>query len=216
MLVSRLLLPTTKMNRANFILTPQIKPLLEFLRKQRENERLMQAVENIATIFLIIFFLLVAVRPTVMTISALLGEIKSKEILKAKMRQKINDVVQAQDSFSQVQERYYIVDSALPDRPSYGRIVGQFQSLATSSGFSLRSVDIRLKGADTQPESYGTQLNSNIPFASVFVFLENLGRIRRLITIDNINLSQSSSDSQSDQPAMINFGLTSKVYFWRQ
>lgn len=187
----------------------QFQPLFQYLERQKENEKFIKSLEDLATILLVVFFLIFAIRPTVFTISALVGEIKSKEILQKQMRQKINNVIEAQDIFSQVQEKYAVVNSALPDSPSYTKIASQLQSLAVDAGFILDPVNFdlatRSEGVLT---SFNIKISSNLPFASIIPFLDQLVRLRRLISLDAVSLSAATADN-------VGLNLSTKIYYWK-
>jgi hypothetical protein len=53
-------------------------PLIEYLKNQRENQRLMKSVEIGTTLLFISFFILVAIRP-IWQLFHSVGQIKSKE-----------------------------------------------------------------------------------------------------------------------------------------
>ena len=101
----------------NLQLNSRLTPLFDYIKKRQENRKLRKTFELAATFILISFFLFFAIKPTALTISALIGDIKSKELLSREMRNKITEVISAQDLFSQVQERYSLVDSCLPALP---------------------------------------------------------------------------------------------------
>jgi hypothetical protein len=59
----------------------KINPLISYLSKQRENNKFVKSIEISATFILISFFTFFAIKPTLLTISRLVGDIKAKEIL---------------------------------------------------------------------------------------------------------------------------------------
>ena len=85
------------------IATSHLRPLVDYLRRQRNNQSFYHTIELNATVFLIIFFVVFAIRPTVTTISSLVGDINAKEIQQTQLKTKINQIIKAQDLYSQVQ-----------------------------------------------------------------------------------------------------------------
>jgi hypothetical protein len=156
----------------------------EYLKNQRENQRLMKSVEIGTTLLFISFFILVAIRPTMAAISTLLGEIKSKEILQKSMKTKISQVMAAQDEFSKVQEKYLIVNSALPDSPEYGQASAQVLGAAQASQVTIDKLifDIEKeddqkavqKIVDTNLQEYVTNFGVYSDFQSGLKFLTTL------------------------------------------
>lgn len=209
-------------NHSTSTIISQVQPLIEYLKKQRENEKFLKSVENIATIALIVFFLIFAVRPTLLTISALVGDIKSKEVLKTHMRLKINNIIQAQDTFSQVQERYSVINSSLPDSPQYADIARQIQSLGQSTGFYLDQInfDIRPPKTSNSLSSYNIKFGGPLNFPAILSFLEQLDQFRRLLYVNSLSFSTLASDvgqpeSTPSASQLVNFSLSSDIYYWQ-
>jgi hypothetical protein len=192
---------------------------VDFLKKQRENAKFIRALENSATFGLIAFFLFFAIKPTVFTISALLGEIKSKEILQLQMRQKVNSLIQAQDAFSQIQERYLLIDSALPDRSRFSHAAAQLLTSAHQSNTTFNSINYTLDSAKTEtklrPSFAAYQLTSTAlaPFSSTINLLDTLSLNRRVLEITQLTLSKDK-DKQASVSEKINFNLSLTVPFY--
>jgi Tfp pilus assembly protein PilO len=201
----------------------RIKPLYNYLKKQQENYRFVRTVEISATFVLISFFMFFAIRPTVLTISSLWGDIQSKQLLKKKLETKIDNIVKAQDLFSQVQERYQIVNNSLPDRPQYSSAASQIQQTGNSSGLSINSFDYDLQSTDkdsTTPnvKSYQVNLNINGSFSSATKLISDLLQNRRLINIGAISVGLSvpatSGTPISASPGSISTSFVSSYYYW--
>ena len=62
----------------NLQLNSRLTPLFDYIKKRQENRKLRKTFELAATFILISFFLFFAIKPTALTISALIGDIKSK------------------------------------------------------------------------------------------------------------------------------------------
>ena len=75
------------MNQTNAL--DRIRPLYQYLRKQAENKKTAKYIEVAATFTLITIFLFLAIKPTALAISSLVGEIKSKEIASQKCKNRI-------------------------------------------------------------------------------------------------------------------------------
>jgi Tfp pilus assembly protein PilO len=201
----------------------RIKPLYSYLKKQRENYRFVRSVEVSATFVLISFFLFFAIRPTVLTISSLLGDIQSKQLLKNQLKTKINNIIQAQDLFSQVQEKYQIINTSLPDRPSFYETAQQIQQTGNASLLNLNSFDYNLQTDDKLPttsnlKTYQIPLDVNGSFAAATKLISDLLNNRRLINISSIGIGPSgliNPDSTVVVPAgSISTDFVSSYYYW--
>lgn len=190
----------------------RIKPLYEYLKKQRDNYQFIRTVEISATFILITFFMLFAIKPTILTISSLWGEIQSKQLLKSQLGTKIDNVVKAQDIFSQIQERYQVVDDSLPDRPKFSDVASQIQQTGTNSGLNVSSFDYSIQSGEQTPfapnvKDYQISLSLTGSFPAVSQTISNLLANRRLINIDSIGIGLS-------QPGSVTASFLSSYYYW--
>ena len=183
----------------------KISPILEYVAKQKENQKFIKSLELGGTLFLISFFIFFAIKPTVLTISALIGEIRSKELLSTELKSKINDVIVAQDLFSQVQEKYSLIESSLPSSPKFSQLVVQLNGASSEQQINLDtlsfSVDNRL---------FTTSISTASSFAAALGLVAQLSNNRRLMEINGVNLS-IGKNSENKQ---INFNLPISIYYW--
>lgn len=212
----------------NNIFYSTTKPLFEYLDKQKDNQKFIKSIEVSATLFFISFFLIFAIRPTFLTISSLLGEIKAKEASTKLMKAKINNLIQAQDNFAQVQENYSVVQSSLPDRPSFSMLANQVQSSAIESGFEISKIDFSLTPKEIDPKqnknsvlaakNYTINLLSPAPFSQFTDFVNLISNNRRLIDIESLSFAtkeaQQSSDPEATPSSNLNSNFSASVYYW--
>lgn len=203
------------MNEFNIFSTT--KPLLEYLKERRENQKFIKSMELGATFLLISFFLFFAIKPTILTISALVGENTSKEILSKQMRLKINNVIQAQDNFSKIQEKYQIIEDALPDSPRYSDALTQIRSASQHSLINLDKINFNItENIDkTNPNlnSFSIIANTKTNFSSVINLLDRLLNNRRIMDFTNINLNNLK---EGNSPGQINFSFSTDFFYWNQ
>ena len=196
------------------------RPLFEYLKKQKENQKFIRKVEIASTFSLVTFFLVFAIRPTFLTISSLVGEIKAKETSTKLMKAKINNLIQAQDNFAQVQERYQIINSSLPDKNSFSTLYDQLQSSARQSSFSLETLNFSLNQKDAIPsfdaaKRYQVSLTSPTPFSSFVNFVDIISQNRRLIDISNLTFSSKNTTSKTaSQSSEMLSTFSADVYYW--
>ena len=186
----------------------RIKPIYDYLKKQQENEKFLKTIEIGATFVLITFFVVFAIRPTAYAISKLLGDIESKKLLKTQLSQKINDVIIAQDIFSQVEGKYDIVNSSLPDKPSF---YDSFNQIKYSSNpdiilnkISFNQNDDSKQNSNSNLQTYSTSISSTGSFISSIELAEKLLKNQRLISINSISFSNQSIISPASSPSATN------------
>lgn len=185
----------------------RVSPLFAYLEKKRENQKLVRSVEIGGTFFLISFFILFAIKPTFLTISALVGDIKAKEDMTKQLKVKINDIIQAQDLFSQVQERYSLVEASLPTTPRFFQSNLQVLGATTKYQVNLDKIDYFMK---KEQDNYTVNLSTSTSFSSAINVVSDLLKNRRLIDLDGLTLSVNE-----DFPGQINVIMPLKVYYWR-
>jgi hypothetical protein len=205
-------------------LNPQVsrvKPLFDYLKKQQENRKFVKSIEIGATFILVTFFLVFALRPTIVTISALKGDIESKKILKEELRVKINKVIAAQELFSQVQERYAVVNSSLPDKPNYfdsativQQIAKKYNIPADSLAFTLDSDEVK---EDQGIKSFSVGVGVNGPFTNALNFAADVLKNRRTDYISTISFATSADSASTASPSAssgISTRFSTVFYYW--
>ena len=211
------------------LIVSQAKPLLKFLKKQRENKKFNQTIEIAATFLLISVFLFSAIKPALITISGLVGEIRAKQLLSNKMRSKINDIIWAQDAFSAVQEKYFLIESSLPSNPRFSHAVMQLKNITNNSNINLDRINFNLKNKSKQSKSdldmifsYGVVINDNtVTFTKIPAFVQNFSQNRRIIKINRIELSHTKSKkSKAQSPERgkdqtnLSVTINTDIYYW--
>lgn len=198
----------------------QAKPLLEYLKKRQEDQKFLKSIEIAFTFTAISFFLIFAIKPTATTISALVGDIKSKQILVKEMHSKINNIVIAQDNFSKVQEKYRVVESSLPDSQRYYYSANQLRLSAQLSQINLDKLSFNIEDKPINPnlKYYSVSISQNSDFTSTVDFITKLQDSRRLLDLHPINLAVKISKDKESTPSAssINFSLNSRLYYWQQ
>lgn len=206
------------------------KPLdiYQYLPKKREETRFWQKTEIAGTFMLITFFLVFAVRPAILTITKLYGEIKQKEELSKKMKRKLQDIISAQVIFSDVQEKYFLVYSGLPETPRYVYTAVQLKGSMNSSNSDWDEFEFNTK-SETKVQDENAKNDSNlrrktisiqkkIDFTSLSALLNELDNNRRLFTIDSISVSKPSKEKNNIQaitnPNDVRTTLNISYYYW--
>lgn len=212
----------------NFSINSQIsqfKPLFDYVKKRQENQKFLRSVEITATFVLISFFMIFAIRPTILTISSLVGDIKSKQLLKTQLKTKIDKVIAAQDAFSQVQERYQIINDSLPDHPQYYQAADQIQKSSQDVGLDISTLTYGFQNStkktiDPNVKLYTISLNVDGRFNAAVNLISELLKNRRLINIDSLSVgvTQSSKAPESTESATpsgsVSTGFTANFYYW--
>jgi len=183
----------------------KISPVFAYLDKQKENQKFIKMVEVGATFVLISFFTFFAIKPTVLTISALLGDINSKQLLTKDLKGKINNVIVAQDLFSQIQEKYYLIESSLPNSPRFSQALNQIDGAA-----SVQQLEIEKLNFAIDNRFFTTSVSTNSSYLSAISLVSELSKNRRLMEFGDINISVDKD--VKDQK--VNFIIPLNIYYW--
>jgi hypothetical protein len=202
----------------------RLRPLVDYLKKQKENQNFYHTIELNATIFLVIFFVIFAIRPTVITIASLVGDINAKEIQQTQLKTKINQIIKAQDLYSQVQEKYSLISQSLPDGPSYYQAANQISGAASISSISVNDLNFILSNPDTallgHLNSYSIPINLSASFPQTVTVLDDLLQNRRLLKIPLISFSLlkaepfSAGSTAASSSGSITASFNTTVYYW--
>lgn len=150
------------------------------------------------TIFTITFFLIVAIRPTLVTIAKLNKEIKDKTQASKELQKKIDSIVAAQDIYARNSDNLTLLDEAFPEKSEFPRLAFFFEQIATSSGVVLKNLgferieDVNLKAKDTS-SSLALPLNfsvlTNSDYLKLKAFLKESESSRRILKIEAATFS---------------------------
>ena len=175
--------------------------------KKRQDVRMF--LEIILSMIAISFFASFALRPTVITISELVKEIKSKEQTVAIMDQKIQDLAAAKATFNRESARIPQVLAAVPDSPTPETFVRQIEGLAAKNSLSLLGISVEevtlvgeAKPSTSDSETSFPQGARDLTFSAnlsgsypgLLTFLSDLEKLRRPGKIDTVIIATSEKD----------------------
>ena len=130
-------------------------------------------------------------------------------------------LVAAQTEYTQNQDRFYLIDQALPETPDFPLLIFSLEKEATTSGVSLQSISItkiELKNANkTNPNPAAVpsfEFNSVLtgPYENLKLFLGQLENLRRIITLDTINFGKTKATEK--EVAKISLSISGRVDFY--
>ncbi|MDD2224647.1 MAG: type 4a pilus biogenesis protein PilO [Candidatus Shapirobacteria bacterium] len=198
----------------------QLQPMYNFIRKQAENEKFLKYLEIGSTFTLVAIFLFFAIMPTMTTIFSLLGEIKSKESFIKKVDSKITNIIKAQKEYSQVQEKYSLIEESFPSQPQYYNGASNLATLFRDSSLGINQINFNLNTETIQKEnnsqffkSYQINLTGEGQYSAIMEMLKQMLNNRRLINTSNILISQTKTDENETGSNMVNINFFNDLYF---
>lgn len=169
-----------------------VRIAFETYSKRRDIKAYLELVLSLGAIIL---FLLLALRPTALTISQLLKDISAKETLLAELNTKVDNLKKAEVIYSN-EDRINLITEAIPTNPSPEGIVRQIETLANTNQVTLGGLafgEAQLKGGEGPGMIEYTTVASGA-FESLTNFLSNFVNLRRPKTITALTLSKEDSE----------------------
>lgn len=183
---------------------------LNVLTIYKQKEDLRMFLEILLSLATVSFFGVFALRPTLVTIAALLTEIKSKEEIVAKLDTKIQSLALATSLMESETARLPLIENAVPASASPETLVRQVEGLAAKNGINLLGVSLGQvtllgevkkippeEGVTPLPEdalgiSFSISLSGSYP--QLLGFLGDLEKLRRPLAIDTTGITTTETE----------------------
>ncbi|MCA9373025.1 type 4a pilus biogenesis protein PilO, partial [Candidatus Woesebacteria bacterium] len=156
------------------------------------------STELLFTIAFIIVLAVVAIQPTLQTMSRLSKEITDKTTLDKKLQDKIASLNTAQAEYYRWQEKISLLDTAIPNNSSIINDVKFFEKTAVESNVVITRVNLSEYPDATKPVSSKPKVN-DLPisiavqgdYVSIKRFTDALLNSRRIYVINTVNFTLS-------------------------
>ena len=183
---------------------------LNVLTIYKQKEDLRMFLEILLSLATVSFFGAFALRPTLVTIAALLTEINSKEEIVAKLDTKIQNLALATSLMESETARLPLIENAVPASASPETLVRQVEGLAAKNGVNLLGVSLGQvtllgevkkvppeEGVTPLPEdalgiSFSVSLSGN--YSELLGFLADLEKLRRPLAIDTTGMTTTETE----------------------
>lgn len=175
--------------------------------------------EIIFSLAAVSFFLVFAIKPTLLTITELITTIKDQKLVVDQLQNKINALGVAQSEYNLMSNDLYLVDEALPKNSQISTLVKQIEVLALQSGVALGSIKfdpVALKEAGAGLKEISKLDASAISFSltvsgdyqNLKSFLHLLASLRRVIAVETFSLKIKTAESQA-----LTLGVSGQAYY---
>lgn len=108
-----------------------------YLDAVREQPLFRASLWLVLSLALVIILILAALRPTLVTIASLMGNIKQQDEIEERLDKKIAEVTAARDVYSKNESRLTVLDEALPLGRKYAIWAMRLENIATESGVKV-------------------------------------------------------------------------------
>jgi len=179
---------------------------LEDLRKIGQRKDINLWISFILTFFTIAFFGFFAIRPTLIIIADLTRDIKDKEELNTQLKKKINSLVAAQAEYSANQERFYLVNQALPGFADFPSLLNSFEREASFSGVNILSFSVgkinlfgeERKKTTQKTSSFEFQISLEGNYPNLLNFLKSVENFRQSISLNLVSFNKTKKTSEEE------------------
>lgn len=165
------------------------------------------STELFFTIAATIFFALFAIRPTIITMTELVKEIDDKKIAVNALKNKVAALSTVQNEYFSLQDQFKLLDESVPSVISFEKILPVIEKTASDLQVSISSLQVtQVPLTPLKDPSFGSKvpLVSNITvtisgdFSQIKNFIDKLGTLRPLFTIDSVAVTSGSKEEARD------------------
>ncbi|MBI2008361.1 type 4a pilus biogenesis protein PilO [Candidatus Amesbacteria bacterium] len=144
----------------------------------------------ILSLALVIILLISALRPTLITIAGLLGQINQNQKIERALDEKIGVVQQAEEVLQRVEPQLEIIDEAVPSDVMWGKFAQEVGQLATGSGIRLESVVMNpIEGGDGgKLVMWNFTVSGDGGYANAKKFVDELEKMRRVVVVTTVDM----------------------------
>jgi len=150
------------------------------------------------SLILTIVMLVVALKPTLMTISGLIGQISQRKEVVKKMNDKIYRVQLATKLLNEAEAKLPVLDESMPEGFVWGDWAKKLELLATQSGVKTNQISVT-EVMTTKGEARFTMSGSG-QYEQILQWIVMLENMRRIVIIDSLQISSA----KNELTAMIN------------
>jgi len=170
--------------------------------------------EIVLSILTTAFFLFFAIKPTLVTITGLIKEIKDKKLVIQKLEEKIHNLNLAKEKYFAIQKDSSLIDQALPKDSQISLLVRQLEALAVKSGVSLEAIQyspINFKGDGNGVKASASVIEFKMFFQGDYQnlrnFLLSLNNFRRIIQVEGFGFKKGKEGEG------LSLSLNGKAFF---
>ena len=144
----------------------------------------------IMSLVLVIVLILAALKPTLVTIAGLVGQIDQQKKIEARMDEKIAEIQKASEQLQRYQNKLPILSEALPLGPNWSSFAETVTQVASQSGIEIRSLTL----GPIDETGVNFNVNATGSYPSLRKFVTAVNNLRRIAVISNISFSQENNE----------------------
>jgi len=157
-------------------------------------------LEILLSLATISFFGIFAIRPTLLTISQLVVDIKSKKETIATMDTKIKNLESAQQILLEETSRLPLLNTSVFDMPRPEVAARQFEGLANKNAVKILGLSFEkttLKPLPENSEAINLSVSATGSYQGLYSFLKDIENLRIPVQIDTVQIGASKGENET-------------------
>lgn len=158
-----------------------------------------------ATFLSLSLLIVLAIGPTLGTITELQKKLEDSKIADEALDLKIKNMNSLQQQYAQIATDLPLIQNALPNEPAVTSLFGRIQAVAKSGNVvvtTLSSAEISLLSTTATPDvtsdsSFAFSVTVNGDYASIVRFLESISNFDRIITVNSLSISRDTTSENT-------------------
>lgn len=170
------------------------------------------------SILTVSFFVVFAIKPTLITIAVLNKELKDQREVAKKLDNKITALSSAYQEHKKLSLKLYLIDEALPQKTEISLLTKQIEFLASQTNveiINLRYTKTTLKGEESTEEAKKVNfaLGASGSFQNLKELLHSLGSLKRTIIINSFGFKAPKGN---EPQSALTLTINADAYFLRR
>jgi len=175
--------------------------VLRIYKSNKSKPNLRIYLELMLSLGTIILFSVFAIKPTILTIIDLNNEIKGKENIVLKLKQKVTNLKTASNILQEESQNLVFIDKAVPSNVDVEQLIDQIVKVAIANSVEIKNIssaDILLKDSLNKGikfNEFELPINFSLigPYQNLFQFLQSTENLIRPIKIDSLIFNSSNT-----------------------
>lgn len=192
--------------------TLQVEQAKKFLILFYQKPIAQVSTELFFTIGATIFFAAFAIRPTIITMTQLVKEIQDKKTALTALKNKVATLSTVQSEYFSQQDRFYVLDEAIPENIVFEKVLNTIEKAASDLQLSVTALQLtevpftpkeQLEFKNKSPNTVNITMNVTGSYTQIRDYVEQLGNMRPLLTVDSVSLTNGGVEKQDFLGAVI-------------
>jgi len=164
------------------------------------------SLEVIISVLAIVFLAVFAIQPTLSTMSQLVKDIEDREKTAEALNKKVQALSEVSTQLTQLKNDLKLLDSALPSTPDINGFLLRVERLATDHSIILTNLNssnvpknLTSPKNQSDVQSLPIQLIAKGPFSNMKSFLNDLQKLDRFVSVENITISTEQKETETKE-----------------